>query len=120
MRRKEIKVGDRIYFECYDGHIDSAVVKKIARDFYVRNGKKYEFNMLYTSPNTTIEDYFVLSPLDPKVQAYIRETKDKKKNIVHEALTYAYPEKRVFTKDEITLCKRLFDFFRDNPNKLSL
>ena len=61
--RRDIKVGDRIYYECYDNTIGSAIVTKIEPRTYWDNGKRYDFNMLFTGPYTCIEDYNTLARL---------------------------------------------------------
>ena len=72
--QRNIKVGDRIYYECYDNTIGSAIVTKIEpRTYLVLNGKRYDFNMLFTGPYTCIEDYNTLAPSNRKVRTYIKE-----------------------------------------------
>ena len=72
--QKNIKVGDRIYYECYfDNTIGSAIVTKIEPRTYWDNGKRHDFNMLFLGPNTCIEDYGTLAPSNPKVKVYIKE-----------------------------------------------
>ena len=41
--RRDIKVGDRIYYECYDGTIGTSIVTKIEpRTYLVLNGRRFE------------------------------------------------------------------------------
>lgn len=109
--KRNIKVGDRIYFDYFDGRIDSAVVISIrpetTTDIY---GKEFSFNRLYTGPHTCIEDYNTLSPSNPKVKAYIKEMKAKREAIINEALMFAYPDRKGFSKEERKACDRLLDF----------
>ena len=109
--QRNIKVGDRIYYECYDNTIGSAIVTKIEpRTYLVLNGKRYDFNMLFTGPYTCIEDYNTLSPSNRKVKAYIKEVKAKREALINEALVFAYPDRKDFSKEERKTCDRLLDF----------
>ena len=109
--QRNIKVGDRIYYECYDGTIGTSIVTKIElRTTYWDNGKKYDYNMLFTGPCSAIEDYNTLSPSNRKVRAYIKEVKAKRKALINEALVFAYPDKNCFSKKEMDACNRLLDF----------
>ena len=106
--QRNIKVGDRIYYECYDGTIETSIVTKIEPRTYLDSG--YDFNMLYTGPYSAIEDYNTLAPSNKKVRAYIKEVKTKRKALINEALVFAYPDKKCFSKKEIEACNRLLDF----------
>ena len=109
--QRNIKVGDRIYYEYYDETIGSAIVTKIEpRTYLVLNGKRYDFNMLFTGPYTCIEDYNTLSPSNRKVKAYIKEVKAKREALINEALVFAYPDRKDFSKEERKTCDRLLDF----------
>ena len=106
--QRNIKVGDRIYYECYDGTIETSIVTKIEPRTYLDSG--YNFNMLYTGPHSAIEDYNTLAPSNRKVKAYIKEVKSKRESLINEALVFAYPDKKCFSKEEIEVCNRLLDF----------
>ena len=108
--QKNIKVGDRIYYECYDGTIGTSIVTKIEPRTYWDNGKRFDYNMLFTGPCTAIEDYNTLAPSNPKVKAYIKEMKAKRKALINEALMFAYPDRKGFSKEERKVCNRLLDF----------
>ena len=108
--RRDIKVGERIYYECYDNTIGSAIVTKIEPRTYWDNGKRYDFNMLFTGPHSVIEDYNTLAPSNKKVSAYIKEVKAKRKALINEALMFAYPDRKDFSKEERKACDRLLDF----------
>lgn len=109
--QRNIKVGDRIYYECYDNTIGSAIVTKIEpRTYLVLNGKRYDFNMLFTGPYTCIEDYNTLAPSNHKVRTYIKEVKTKREALINEALMFAYPDRKDFSKEERKACDRLLDF----------
>jgi hypothetical protein len=66
--------------------------------------------MLYTGPHTIIEDYQTLAPSNPKVKAYIKEMKVKREALINEALMFAYPDRKGFSKEERKACERLLDF----------
>ena len=109
--RRDIKVGDRIYYECYDGTIGTSIVTKIEpRTYLVLNGRRFEYNMLFTGPHSVIEDYNTLAPSNPKVRTYIKEVKAKREALINEALVFAYPDKNCFSKKEMEACNRLLDF----------
>ena len=108
--QRNIKVGDRIYYEYYDETIGTSIVTKIEPQTYLSNGKEYDYNMLYTGPHTSIEDYNTLAPSNPKVKAYIKEMKAKRKALINEALMFAYPDRKDFSKGEIEACDRLLNF----------
>ena len=109
--QRNIKVGDRIYYEYLDGSIGSAVVTGIrpetTTDIY---GKEFSFNRLYTGPHTCIEDYNTIAPSNPKVKAYIEEMKVKREALINEALMFAYPDRKGFSKEERKACDRLLNF----------
>ena len=110
--QRNIKIGDRIYFEYFsDKSIGIAVVTEIEpRFYYDDNGKKIDFNMLFTGPHTCIEDYNTIAPSNPKVKAYVKELKTKREALINEALMFAYPDRKGFSKDERKACDRLLDF----------
>lgn len=109
--KRNIKLGDRIYYEYFDGRIGSAIVISIrpetTTDIY---GKAFSFNRLFTGPHTCIEDYNTIAPSNPKVKAYIKEMKVKREAIINEALMFAYPDRKGFSKEERKACDRLLDF----------
>ena len=110
MQRK-IKVGDRIYFEHFDGGIGSAIVRDIRPDITTDSyDKPIRFNWLTTGEYTCIEDYNTLAPSNPKVKAYIKEMKAKREALINEALMFAYPDRKGFSKEERKACDRLLDF----------
>ena len=109
--QRNIKVGDRIYYECYDGTIGTSIVTKIEpRTYFLDNGKRLDFNMLTLGPYTAIEDYNTLAPSNPKVKAYIKERKAKREALINEALMFAYPDRKAFSKGEREACDRLLKF----------
>lgn len=109
--QRNIKVGDRIYYECYfDKTIGTAIVTKIEPQTYWDNGKRCYYNMLYTGPHTAIEDYNTLAPSNHKVKAFIKEMKAKREALINEALMFAYPDRKGFSKEERKACDRLLDF----------
>ena len=82
-RTKQRKVGDRIFYEKYNGNIGTATIKKIEpaespfdkKGKYLGNGKKYKFNYYRTSNTEVIEDYNCLSDNDPRVKAFCKGKK---------------------------------------------
>ena len=108
--KRNIKVGDRIYYECFDNTIGTAIVTKIEPRTYWDNDKRYNFNMLSTGPYTAIEDYNTLSSSNPKVKAYIKKMKAKREALINEALVFAYPNRKDFSKEERETCDRLLNF----------
>ena len=79
-RRKKYKVGDRIFFEYYDGTVGTAIVLKIKPESYVDdNGRTINYNMLITWKNgncsSGTEDYNTLPYSDPRVKALMKELK---------------------------------------------
>ena len=72
-RRKKYKVGDRIFFEHYDGTIDTAIVLEIKPESYVNdNGRTINYDMLITwksgNCSSGTEDYNTLPYSDPRVK----------------------------------------------------
>ena len=82
-RTKQRKVGDRIFFEHFDGTIGTATIKKIEpaespfdkRGNYLGSGKKHKFNYYHTSDTEVIEDYNCLFDNDPRVKAFCKGKK---------------------------------------------
>ena len=116
--KRNIKVGDRIYYECFDNTIGTAIVTKIEPQTYWDNGKRYNFNMLSTGPYTAIEDYNTLSSSNPKVKTYIKKMKAKREALINEALVFAYPNRKDFSKEEREACDRLLNFIYMKYNEL--
>lgn len=108
--KRNIKVGDRIYYECYDGTIETSTVTKIEPRTYYDNGKWCDYNMLFTGPYSAIEDYNTLSPSNRKVKAYIKGMKAKREALINEALMFAYPDRKIFSKEERKACDKLLYF----------
>lgn len=118
--QRNIKVGDRIYFEYfYDNKIGTAIVTKIEpHHYYDDKGKRVDYNMLHTGPHTCLEEYQTLAPSNPKVKAYIKEMKAKHEALVNEALMFALPDRKGFSKEERHLCERLLDFMKAKYNEI--
>lgn len=74
MRKKN--VGDRIYYESFDGSIGTAVITRIREQ---EGSKKYGQPDIYyiyeTGPCSIIESYNCLADSNPKVRKYISENK---------------------------------------------
>lgn len=79
-RRKKYKIGDRIFFEYYDGTVGTAIVLEIKPKSYVDdNGRTVNYDMLITwksgNCSSCIEDYNTLPYSDPRVKALMKELK---------------------------------------------
>ena len=86
MRRKEYKVGDRIFYETYpDKEVCTDTIKRVKNDFYLSdNGKEIPFKWLVLwedgSCSSGIEDYNCLPDNDPRVKELTKKFKDFDKN----------------------------------------
>lgn len=72
-RRKKYKVGDRVFYEYYDGTIGTDIVLEVKPDSYIDdNGKTINYDMLilWKSGNCSsgTEDYNTLPLSDPRVK----------------------------------------------------
>ena len=82
-RRTKKKIGERIFWENYDGTIGTALVKDIRVETSSRDmcgnplpaGKRFTYNVYMTSEDTAIEDYNCLSDRDPRVIEYSKGRK---------------------------------------------
>ena len=82
--KKNYKIGDRVFYECYDGTIDSDIIIDIQPDsYYDDRNRERKFNSLVTwksengNCSTAIEDYNTISKSDPRVKEYISKIKEK-------------------------------------------
>lgn len=80
MARRNYKVGDRIFFEYYDGTIGTATVLEKKPESYVDgDGRTINYDMLITWKNgncsSGTEDYNTLPYSDPRVKALMKELK---------------------------------------------
>lgn len=90
---KNYKVGDRIFYECYDGTIETDTIIEIKDEFYIDDkGKKipYQWLTLWRDGNCSsgIEDYNTLSPRDPKCKELVKRFSkfDKQKDEILNSL----------------------------------
>ena len=81
-RRKNYKVGDRIFFEYYDGTIGTAIVLEKKPESYIDDkGRTINYDMLITWKSGSgnccsgTEDYNTLPLSDPRVKALKKELK---------------------------------------------
>lgn len=80
-RTKQRKVGDRIFFEYFDGTIGTAIIKKIEdaeykeSQGYRKPDKVVKYKKYYTGVDAPIEDYECLSDNDPRVKAFCKGRK---------------------------------------------
>lgn len=91
-RKRKYKVGDRIFFERFNGLVDTAIVLKITEESYIDNkGKEISYQWLTTSESERgnvsfgIEDYSCLSANNSKCKVlaakYAKFDKEKDKII---------------------------------------
>lgn len=80
-RTKQRKVGDRIFYEKFNGEIGTAIIKKIEdaeykeSQGYGKPDKVVKYKKYYTGFNEYIEDYGCLSDNDPRVKEYCKGKK---------------------------------------------
>lgn len=112
---KTYKVGDRIFYECFNGSIETAIVIKVRKESYIDdNGKKIPYSWLITYEtengrfSTGIEDYNCLSINNPKCKELAAKYKkfDKKKDtIINSILTIMSPWEKNIQSEIINLLK---------------
>lgn len=92
-RNKKYKVGDRIFYECYDGSIETDFVIDIEDQYYTdERDKKHPFQwlVLWRDGNCSsgIEDYNCLSPSNPKCKDIAQQFAkfDKKRDEVIDSI----------------------------------
>ena len=90
---KTYKVGDRIFYECYDGSIESSIVIDIRNESYLDDrGREhpYQWLTLWRDGNCSsgIENYNCLSPNDPKVKELTKKFAkfDKQKDSIMDSI----------------------------------
>lgn len=114
MRRKEYKVGERVFYECYpSGEIGTAIIKRIESESYKDdNGKEIPFKWLILQEvancSSGIEDYNCLPYNDPRVKELIKQYKkiDKEKdNIVESIVEMLSPYGKSIQEEFIELIK---------------
>lgn len=80
-RTKQRKVGDRIFFEKYNGTIGTAIIKKIEDaeykepQGYGKPDKVVKYKKYHTGVDVSIEDYNCLSDNDPRVKEFCKGKK---------------------------------------------
>lgn len=78
---KKVNIGDRIYFEYYDGTIGAETIKEIIPKSSTNSiGKEFHYNIYRLSKYSAIEDYNCLSEDNPKVKEYIKSEQIKLKS----------------------------------------
>lgn len=105
---RDIKVGDTIFYKCYDGTIGSAIVRDIQPKEYEDwlTKKKIQYNWLRTSEYSGIEDYNTLAPSNPKVRAYMKAKKVEMEAKRAKMIEYVFGVEHKPTKKEINICER--------------
>ena len=104
-RRKKYKVGDRIFFEYYDGTVGTAIVLEIKPKSYVDdNGRTINYDMLITwksgNCSSGIEDYGTLPLNDPRVKAMMKELK-KQDELADEIREFANANTDIYSIETI-------------------
>ena len=99
--QKQYKVGDRIFFERSDGSIESAIVIKVTKAFYLDDkGKEIPYFWLTTwesedgRTSCGIEDYNCLSENDPRCKELVAKYKkfdNQRENIINSILKIMSP-----------------------------
>lgn len=83
-RTKKHKVGDRIFYENYEGEVGTCLIKRIVEqvDYNydkfgnpLTNGEVFKYNNYVIDEYTSIEDYMCLSENDPRVKAFCKGKK---------------------------------------------
>ena len=90
---KKYKVGDRIFYECYDGSVNTSIVIDIKdRSYTTDRGKEipYQWLVFWRDDNYSsgIESYNCLSPNNPKCKSLAQQFArfDKKKDEVIDSI----------------------------------
>jgi len=115
---KNYKVGDRVFYECYDGSIESSIVIDIRSESYLDDrGRKHPYQLLTLwregNCSSCIENYNCLSPNDPKVKELAKKfTKfDKQKDSVMDSLlNILSPWEEEIQKEIIDLLKSKINY----------
>lgn len=81
MKRK-FKIGERVFYKCYDGQIESGIITGIEDSTY-QNEKNEDipFKMLYIGEYSALEDYNVLPKNNKEVAELKRKYKEADKII---------------------------------------
>ena len=110
---KNYKIGDRVFYECYDGSVGSSIVIAIKAESYLDDrGREhpYQWLELWRDGNCSsgIEDYNCLSPSNPKVKELAKKFAkfDKQKDsIMDSLLNILSPWEKETQKEIIDLLK---------------
>ena len=110
---KHYKVGDRIFYECFDGSIESSIVIDIKEESYLDDRERkhpYQWLILWKDGNCSsgIEDYNCLSPSNPKCRELAKKFAkfDKQKDsIMNSLLNILSPWEKEIQEQIIELLK---------------
>jgi len=113
--KKQYKVGDRIFFECLDGSIETAIIIKVTKEFYLDDkGKQIPYLQLTTWESEDgriscgIEDYNCLSENDPRCKELVTKYKkfdDQREEIINAILEIMSPWETEIQSEIIDLLK---------------
>lgn len=104
MQTKKYKIGDRVFYECVDGSIETSIVLGIEdREYNLDNGKTLKFQMLRTGEYTCIENYNCIPLSSPKIKELRKQ--------------YA-----LYEKNKTSMIKKILDIMSpfNDDNKLNL
>lgn len=90
---RKYKVGDRIFYECYDGSIESSIVIDIRNESYLDDrGREHPYQRLTVwregNCSSGIESYNCLSSSDPKYKELVKKFAkfDKQKDSIMDSI----------------------------------
>ena len=115
---KKYKPGDRVFYECYDGSIESSIVIDIRSESYLDDRRRkhpYQWLTLWREGNCSsgIENYNCLSPNDPKVKELAKKFAkfDKQKDSIMDSLLIIFsPWEEEIQKEIIDLLKTKINY----------
>lgn len=110
---KKYKIGDRIFYELYDGSIGTDIIIDIEDKSYITDrGKEIPYQQLIVwrdgKASSGIEDYNCLSPSNPKCKSLAQQFAkfDKKRNeVINSIVEIMSPWDKRIQKDIVKLLK---------------
>ena len=110
---KNYKIGDRVFYECYDGSIGSSIVIAIKEESYLDDKEiehPYQWLELWRDGNCSsgIEDYNCLSSSNPKVKELVKKVAKfdrQKDSIMNSLLNILSPWEKEIQEEIIELLK---------------
>ena len=104
------KIGDRVYYRIWDGHIASSIITNIeARHGVIDvNGTEADYFMYDTTAGGCVESYNCLPVTDPDVQEYIRLHGGEQSMNIKEEIAHLLYEKGYISEPDDTSGKGFF------------